>query len=113
MEEYIEAKEASTRNSLRSTWFWRSRNRLLKAAKKNRGYNVILTRTKDMELDRTSLLHDLALRAEFTERYKADAFFSLHLNSSTNKGLRGYEIFVPFEKYIPYPFIQACQLCAL
>ena len=66
-----------------------------------RGYRVILTRTSDVEFDKTNLLNDLASRAKFTRTYKADILVSLHLNGSKNTMIRGYEIYVPYESTFP------------
>ncbi len=68
---------------------------------RKRGYTVVLTRTKDVEFDKNDLINDLAQRARFTRTYNADIFVSLHLNGSKNKGLRGYELYVPFEHKYP------------
>ena len=68
---------------------------------RKRGYTVVLTRTKDVEFDKNDLINDLAQRARFTRTYNADIFVSLHLNGSKNKGLRGYEVYVPHEPKCP------------
>lgn len=68
---------------------------------RKKGFNVILTRTRDCELDKTDLIRDLTKRAELTRAYDADIFVSIHLNNSANKGLRGYEIYVPYESKYP------------
>ena len=83
------------------------KNVVLEIAKKvarrlrNRGYNVILTRTDDRALDKKNLLNDLALRARLSRTYKADIYVSLHLNGSKNKGIRGFEVYVPYESSYP------------
>ena len=41
------------------------------------------------------------MRAEFARTYKADIFISLHLNCSVNKGIGGYEVYVPYESQYP------------
>ncbi len=68
---------------------------------RKRGYDVLLTRTKDTEFDKKNLLNDLAQRARLTRTYKAEIFVSIHFNGSKNKGLRGYEVYVPFESRYP------------
>lgn len=68
---------------------------------KSRGYCVIFTRTHDYEHDKHDLIKDLTVRADFTRKYNADIFVSLHFNWSKNKGIRGYELYVPYESKYP------------
>ncbi len=83
----------------------------LAARLKKKGHKVILTRETDKEFDKKNHINDLTQRAQFSQKYKADIFISLHLNSSVNKGLRGYEIYVPFEcKYPQKCYKLACSL---
>lgn len=68
---------------------------------RSKGYKVVLTRTSDTQHDKNDLINDLTLRAEYTKTHKADIFVSLHLNGSINKGIRGYEVYVPYETKYP------------
>lgn len=51
-----------------------------------RGYRVIMTRTKDVNLS-------LEARADFATKYKPDAFISLHCNSASSS-VTGTEIYI-------------------
>ncbi|MSU23547.1 MAG: N-acetylmuramoyl-L-alanine amidase [Opitutus sp.] len=61
--------------------------KLLEAA----GYRVVLTRTEDRELSPRKEI-DLALRASFANRERADLFVSIHFNAAT-KDTQGTEVF--------------------
>lgn len=68
---------------------------------------VVLTRTDDRDFvpENTSqeeeLAKDLEQRVKLIKKEKPDALISIHLNSTTNKDIRGYELFVPFS--VKYP----------
>jgi N-acetylmuramoyl-L-alanine amidase len=64
-------------------------------------HTVYLTREDDREFDKKNLIQDLSIRANMTRTYKADIFISVHLNHSTNKKMRGFEIYVPYEHRHP------------
>ncbi len=74
---------------------------LLAEKLKEKGYNVVLTRTGDYALDPKDLISDLKKRAHITQEVKADILVSLHLNSSPSKKERGYMLFVPYEDKFP------------
>jgi N-acetylmuramoyl-L-alanine amidase len=61
--------------------------KLLEAA----GFQVGLTRTRDVSLSPNKAI-DLALRADFANREKADLFVSIHFNAAA-KDTRGTEVF--------------------
>ena len=68
---------------------------------------VVLTRTVDSDFvpkdtpEEEELAKDLENRVNFIERQKPDALISIHLNSTTNKAVRGFEIYVPFSVHYP------------
>ncbi len=66
-----------------------------------KGFTVVLTRTGDYALDPRDLINDLKMRAYVAREVKADILVSLHLNSSPNEKIRGYEVYVPYEDKFP------------
>jgi len=66
-----------------------------------KGHTVILTRETDVALDDTDHIKDLYKRAEKTTKHKADLFISLHLNSTADTRVSGYEVYVPYEAQFP------------
>ncbi len=54
---------------------------------KERGYAVTMTRDSDVFID-------LDARAEVANRLRADAFVSIHSDSSTNAAARGFSVYV-------------------
>jgi|GEM_PF-1697192 N-acetylmuramoyl-L-alanine amidase len=66
-----------------------------------KGFKATLTRQQEKELD-PDLMTDLHKRIEFTEQNNAQVFISIHLNSSSNKQARGYEVYVPYNEKLSY-----------
>ena len=66
-----------------------------------KGHTVILTRETDVALDETDQIKDLYKRAQKTTDHKADIFISLHLNSTADTRVSGYEVYVPYEEQFP------------
>lgn len=64
----------------------------LKKSLENRGYNVVMTRTKDEYID-------LYKRADIANNTNGDAFLSIHFNSSKNSSATGIEtLYCPSNK---------------
>lgn len=70
------------------------------------GFNVILTREDDCELD-SELIADLQARSAVAKQVQADLFISLHFNSVLNpvaqKATRGCELYVPYDSLFLEP----------
>ncbi len=67
--------------------------RRLKLDLEERGYRVMLTRSRDVRLARTQMA-DLRRRAELANRADADLFISIHFNSlSDNAAVKGIETY--------------------
>lgn len=66
-------------------------------------YNVKLTRKDDTYLS-------LAERVDLSKSYKADAFVSVHINSSVASSASGHEVLVPTtESYTTNPYVAASR----
>lgn len=66
---------------------------LVKKELENQNVKVILTRTTDTSLS-DNKINDLRLRAQFTQKYNADYFVSIHVNDYENSAdITGFEIY--------------------
>jgi N-acetylmuramoyl-L-alanine amidase len=54
-----------------------------------------LTRAIDKAFD-TDLRSDLIKRIEYANEFKADAFISIHFNSSSSLNIRKFEVYIPY-----------------
>lgn len=66
--------------------------RYLKQELENEGFNVYLTRNRDLYLT-------LDQRVEVARRKSADLFISMHANSNPSRSVRGFEVYYLSERY--------------